>query len=331
MTSCKASLDRSLFGLRTLTMENDRVRTSILLDRGANIYEFVLKSRDRDLLFHHPRMKPTRPILGVQSGIDNFWFGGIDEIFPTNFASSYKADDYPIVGELWARDYECKILKQEADEVVAYLLTDTVIASFTLEKWITVKANEPKLEIKTKLTNRGYVDFDFIWGYHATFPVNTHTWIGLPASQAIVEDFPASRFEPGLRYDWPKAKTKTGEVVDMSTVPPPSATMHEFHYGLLNDGWLAVTDSKQKIGVGASFPKEILKYVFLWVNYGYWRGCYNVGVYPVTAYPAALDRAVREGRTPTLKGGESLECEVSFVGFTDIDRVKRIDSEGNVE
>jgi len=328
---CKASLDSNLFNLRTLTLENDKVKVSILLDRGANIYEFLLKSHNKDLVFHHPRVRPAKPILGVLGGIDNFWFGGIDEIFPTNFGSQYKADDYPIIGELWARDYDCKIVKQEPNEVTAYLRTDTIIASFTVEKWITLKAGESRLEIKTKLTNRGYVDFDFIWGYHATFPVSTNTTINLPAKQMLVEDFPNSRFKPGLVYNWPIAQTKNGEMMDMTKVPPPTAAMHEFHYGMnLSDGWLAVTDSEGKTGIGASFPKEILKNVFFWVNYGYWRGCYNVGIYPVTAYPAALHRAVEEGHTPKLKGGESFECVVSFVGYSGLESVKQIDSQGNV-
>ena len=119
--------------------------------------------------------------------------------------------------------------------------------------------------------------------------------------------------------------------MDMSRVPPPSAAMHEFHYGLnLRQGWFAITDSKEKTGIGASFPKEILKNVFFWVNYGYWRGCYNVGVYPVTAYPAALHRAVEQGHTPKLKSGENLECTVSFVGYSGIESVKEIDQDGNV-
>ena len=64
LANCRISSDSQLFGLRSLVLENELIRTTILLDRGANIYECVLKSENHDFLFHHPRVKR----VGVREG-----------------------------------------------------------------------------------------------------------------------------------------------------------------------------------------------------------------------------------------------------------------------
>ena len=324
-------MDYSLFGLRTLRLENDLIKTTILLDRGANIYQYILKRQDQDFLFHHPRVKPKPPVLGTAGGIDNWWFGGIDEILPTAFPCTYRGEEYPVIGELWAQTYSCNILKQGSDEVEAYLSTHTTISPFKVEKWVKLVAGEPRLRIRTRITNTGYRDFSFLWGYHNTFAVTTDHRIDMPATKMLVEDALESRFNPGTKYDWPLAIDRSGKKMDLSEVLEPSELMYEYHYATeLKEGWLAVTDSKKKIGLGMLFPKEILSKIHLWLNYGIWRSCYNIGLYAVTGYPAALQRAAEQGTCSSLDAGKSLECEVSYVAYTGVSRVSGIDSDGHV-
>lgn len=331
VSGCRASLDHSLFGLRSLRLENDLIRTTILLDRGANIYEYVSKHQDQDFLFHHPRVKPRPPVLGTAGGIDNWWFGGIDEILPTAFPSTYRGEEYPVIGELWAQAYSCNILKQATDEVEAYLLTQTTISPFKVEKWVKLVTGEPRLRIRTRITNTGHRDFSFLWGYHNTFAVTTDHRIDMPATKMLVEDALESRFNPGTEYDWPIATDRSGKKIDLSEVLEPTELMYEYHYATeLREGWLAVTDSMRKIGLGMSFPKETLSKIHLWLNYGIWRSCYNIGLYAMTGYPAALQRAAEQGTCSCLDAGKSLECEVSYVTYTGVSHVSHIDSNGHV-
>ena len=330
MSDCRVSLDFELSGLRTLLLENDLIRITILLDRGGNIYEYVLKSENCDFLFHHPRVKPNPPVLGTAGGIDNWWFGGIDEILPTAFPSTYRGEEYPVEGELWAQKYSCEILKQSADEVEAYLSTHTTISPFKVEKWIKLVAGEPRLRIRTRITNTGYRDFHFLWGYHSTFAVTPDHRIDMPAGKMLVEDLvPESRFQPGTVYNWPMAIDKSGQKVDVSRPLEPSAFIDEYHYTTeLKEGWYAVTDSKEKRGIGMSFPRETLSRIHLWLNYGFFRGCYAIGLYAMTGYPAALHKAIEQGTCSRLDAGKSLECEVSYVAYTGLARVSHIDGNG---
>jgi len=61
-----------------------------------------------------------------------------------------------------------------------------------------------------------------------------------------------------------------------------------------------------------------------------WRSCYNIRVYPMSGYPAALHRAVEQGACSRLDAGKMLECEVSCVAYTGVSQVSRIDSNGKV-
>jgi len=330
LSGCRASLDFQLFGLGALILENEAIRTTILLDRGANIYEYVLKPRNHDFLFHHPRVEPKPPVLGTAAGIDNWWFGGIDEILPTAFPSTYRGEEYPVEGELWAQKYSCEILNESSDEVEAFLSTQTTISPFKIQKWVKLVGGEPRLRIRTRITNTGYRDFHFLWGYHSTFAITPDHQIDMPAGKMIIEDLvPESRFQPGTVYNWPIAIDKSGSKVDVRKTLEPSAYIDEYHYATeLKKGWYAVTDSKKKMGIGMLFPKETLTTIHLWLNYGFFRGCYAAGLYAMTGYPAALHKAIEQRRCSHLDAGESLECEVSYLAYAGLAQVSDIDANG---
>lgn len=152
----------------------------------------------------------------------------------------------------------------------------------------------------------------------------------MPAGKMLVEDLvPESRFQPGTAYTWPMAIDKSGQKVDVSRPLEPSAFIDEYHYATeLKEGWYAVTDSVEKNGIAMLFPRETLSSIHLWLNYGFFRGCYAVGLYAMTGYPAALNRAIGEGRCSHLDAGESLDCEVSYIAHTGLARVSHIDAHG---
>src|SRR5207237_8910930 len=128
-----------------------------------NSYDFILKPREVDFMFHHPRVRPIQVRIGAAGA--SWWHGGADDLLPTGYSSRYRDDD-PIITELLAQKYDCEIVTQRSDEITAHLRTETIISPFTVEKWFTIRSGEPKLDVKTRFTNTGYNDFQFLWGYH---------------------------------------------------------------------------------------------------------------------------------------------------------------------
>ncbi|HEY4387412.1 MAG TPA: hypothetical protein VGN34_23400, partial [Ktedonobacteraceae bacterium] len=75
-------------GMQALTLENRSIRVSILVEKGADIYEFLYKPRDVDPLWRSPTgiVHPARGVASIPSREGAFmdsYEGGWQELFPT--------------------------------------------------------------------------------------------------------------------------------------------------------------------------------------------------------------------------------------------------------
>jgi len=326
------SSDWTYKGFRTLILENDEIRVTVLPDYGAKIFEFIVKKADRDLLYHNPRVEIRTPVYGVN--VDNWWHGGIDECIPTGQPCVFNGETYPYLGEVWPLPWKQDIEKNSVDEVTVHLSCDAVIAPLRVERWLTLKAHSSVLEMRHKITNLGYSKFDFLWGIHPGLAINPSSRIDIPSSKVIIdESSPDNRLgAQGSHYFWPNAKTQTGRNVDMRIVQPPESKTVDMHFATeFNEGWLAVTDTSVKVGFGFAFPKDVFKCIWLWLVYGGWRGLYCAAVEAWTGYPGRLDLAVKNGTCAQLEPDKSLSCETRLVGYTGFVKVDRITPDGKVE
>jgi hypothetical protein len=329
--ACRITNEWKYRGMQTVILENELIKTTILIDVGAKIHEFIYKPSNRDFMYHHPRVECRPPTFGVN--VDNWWTGGMDEAIPTGHPCVHKGEEYPFLGEAWSLQWEYKIEKSTDAEVVLYLKRPLIISPLIVEKWITLRVGEKMLRFKHKITNTSKEDFDFIWGLHPGFAVNSDCQIDLPAGEMMVdESLPDNRLgKRGVRYYWPFAKDKDGKTVDMRKVGFEDAGFTDFHYATeLREGWLSITNTKEKIGVALVFPKEIFSSVWLWLVYGGWRGIYTAAVEAWTGYPAKLSEAVADGRYSQLSGGNSLECESMLLVHTGYEKIDSISPDGKI-
>jgi galactose mutarotase-like enzyme len=318
--------------MRTLVLENDQIRATVLPDYGCKIFEFIVKRADRDMLYHNPRVEIRPPVYGVN--VDNWWHGGIDECIPTGQPCLYKGEEYPNLGEVWSLPWRYEVEKESHDEVTVHLSRNTIVAPLRVERWLTLRPGVPKLEMRHKVTNLGYTRFDFLWGIHPGLALTPSSRIDIPASKVVIdESSPNNRLgTQGSTYKWPFARTAAGEEVDMRIVQPPGAKTLDMHFATeFNEGWLALTDTSAKVGFGLAFPKDVFKCIWLWLVYGGWRGLHCAAIEAWTGYPGRLDLAVKNGTHAFLQAGGSLNCETRLVGYTGFSRVDRITPDGTVE
>jgi galactose mutarotase-like enzyme len=326
------SSDWAYRGFRALIIENEELRLTILPEYGAKIFQFILKKTDRDLLYHNPRVEIRRPVYGVN--VDDWWHGGIDECIPTGQRCTYRGDEYPPLGEVWSMPWDCEIEKDSEDEVAIHLSRNAVIAPLRVERWITLRANDSIVEMRHKITNVGYSNFEFLWGIHPGLAINPSSRIDIPSSKVIIdESAPNNRLGTnGSHYTWPYAKTQFGEQVDMRLVQAPESKTLDMQFATeFSEGWLALTDTYAKVGFGFAFPKDVFKCIWLWLVYGGWRGLYCAAIEAWTGYPGRLDLAVKNGTNAALEAGASLNCETRLVGYTGLSKVDRILPSGIVE
>ncbi len=333
MKDCRISDKWTLNGLKVIILENELIRSSVLVDLGARVHEFIYKPLDRDFLWHNPRIEPRAGVF--QADIDAWLSGGMDEAIPTGHPSTYRNDLYPYLGESWSLRWDYDIVKRGPDEVEVHLWRYTPISPLRVERWMSLRRREPVVHLRHRITNLSGLPFDFLWGLHPCWDVNPGTRFDLPAGEMLIEESsPDERLgQKGTRYTWPFAtESATGRQVDMRLMPPPDSGYGEFQFATgLQAGWLAVTDTASRVGAGLVFPNDIFKAVWLWTVAGSWRGYYVGALEAWTGYPQKLHDAVDHGVFSTLAANSVLECETALVAYTGVKSVSYLGSDGTVK
>jgi hypothetical protein len=304
MSGTRISFDWAYRGFRTCILENEFLRVTVVPEVGAKVHELRYKPADRDLLFHHPRVELRQPVFGVN--VDNWWSGGIDDAIPTGHPCVVDGEELPFLGEAWSLEWTAE---RDGDDAVLFA-RDGIITPFHIERRMQLRAGEPFVRVRHRISNVGTLPFDFIWGIHPGLPIGPATRIQVPARKGVVQDsWPDDRLGvSGAEYDWPH-----GDLVELG--PDPRGTW-DLHFATeLEDGWLAVWDERWGCGFGMTFPTDIFPCVWVWLVDGGWRGIRCANVEPWTAYPAGLDQARAAGRARSLAPGQELVAETRLIGF----------------
>ena len=116
---CRVSTGTS-HGWRSLVLENEALRVTVLPDKGADIYELVHLGTGIDVLFKGPwgLQPPGAPPL-EGSGDDEFMWnyeGGWQELLPSvNEACTYRSKRIPFHGEAASLPLSHEVLRSDAD------------------------------------------------------------------------------------------------------------------------------------------------------------------------------------------------------------------------
>ncbi len=319
----------SVGGIAALVLENAALRVTVLPELGGHVMELVDKVADRNLLWVNPRTPPRRAPYGAH--FDDWWSGGWDEIFPTGDRADLHGELLPYMGELWSVPWTATsgAAGERAWIAAAGFAT---MAPARLERTLELRADEPVLRARYRLTNLDQRPLPFLWGIHPSFAVTPDHRIDLPATAMLVGVSSGSPMgEPGTAYPWPEQPdpgTPAG-TRDVRAVLPASAAVFGGHWATgLRDGWLALTDAASRRGIALAFSPEVFPHAWLWQVYGGWRGHHHLCLEPWTGYPMNLGEAQAAGRARVLAPGESLETEVAFVVFDGLDRVAAVEPDG---
>jgi hypothetical protein len=107
--SVTVSADWKYRELKTVILENERIRAVILPELGTKLWQITYKPAGRDLLWHHPRIPPR--IVPLHSVYDDVFFGGWDELYPNDMPEPLGGEPLPDHGEIWALPWEFELLR----------------------------------------------------------------------------------------------------------------------------------------------------------------------------------------------------------------------------
>jgi hypothetical protein len=315
-------------GFQALVLENSQIRAVILPELGAKIWSLILKPADREMLWHNPRLPPRPVPYGAR--YDDWFCGGWDELFPNDVPVTIGGEPYPDHGELWSMPFTWEIITSSPDEITIRLHRPGVVTTTNVEKWLTLRRDEPQLRLRYIFENNGPFPLDFLWKLHPALAIGPASRIDLPASRVVVcDDFPQQIAVP--EFTWPHATDHNGQPLDPRRIPPPTAATAHFYYAVeLTDGWCALTDTETRTGFGLAFDPATLSTVWVFGAYGGWRGLYTTILEPCTGYPYNLEHAIHQRTCTHQPPNTRLETTITAVLYQNLTEVHHITRDGIV-
>ena len=322
---CSGSLD----GWRTVTLENEVLKVVVLPEYGGLILDIIYKPRDVNLLWRSPNgVIPRDEPPVVTNPTDEFQArspGGWPVLFPHGSApTAVKEATQPFHGEAANRVWRFEPAAAPAGEAAVNMWVDCRLLPLRLERTLRLRASSPVLTVDEKVTNRAGMPIDFMWGHHPFF--------GKPLMSGDSRIFaPAAKSLDGAfkNCGWPVHNGR-----DLSRCVPEGAAIEEMFYITdLSEGWYALVNPVEKLGVAMSWDKDVFPYVWIWREsgwadkYPYFGQAYTVALEPFSSLPGARQRGER---LLLLEGGRSMETRLTFTAFEGLGQVTGVSRGGIV-
>ena len=335
-------------GLRTVTLENEIIRVTILVDKGTDIFEFLHKPSDTDFMWRSPlgvrnpaTFVPTIP--RPEGAFLDYYEGGWQECMPTGGnPAEYSGTSFGPHGEVCLIPWQYAILEDSLERVQLSFWVRTYRTPFLLEKTITLERHSGVLAFAERVTNEGAESLDLMWGHHPAFGppfLDESCVIDLPGAKVqTVSPGDTSRCQPGSGFNWPEVPGNDGLPINLRHIPSAAVRSHDLAFLTeLQAGWYAITNTQRQVGFGLVWPLDIFTALWFWQVYGGafgqpWYGrTYNIALEPWTTAHPTITEALEQGTQRVLKPGQSLTVEFKAVAYSGLKRVAKIEPDGQVE
>ena len=347
---CRISDAWSYRGLKTVVLENELVRVTVLADKGADIYSFVHKPTDTELMWHTPwGVRDPRLTVSPTGDPASVWLdhyeGGWQTVVPHGgYADRVYGADFGIHGDVNTIPWDAAIIEDTPERVSARFSAKSVRMPMVVTKTLSLVSGSAMLKVEETVQNEGEQDLDIVWLEHIAIgaPVlSENTRLFVPESRVMSHREsidPNSKLEPGFEGEWPDVNAIDGSVLDFTLIPPKEDRSLDMAYMTgMSEGWYALLNEATNIGWAVSYPADVFKYLWYWRNfgggYGYpWYGrCYNAGLEPCTSFGnGGIAQAQENGTALNIAAGGSVSVTIHAGPFTGEGTVSRVDETGNV-
>ena len=308
--------------MRTVFLENERLRVGVLADKGTDVIEFNYKPRDVDFVWLATGgvRDPTSYLSTSPDSLATFmdhYPGGWQEVFPNGGAPSfYLGARFGQHGEVSNLPWDYEITEDDERAIAVRFSVRTQKTPFRLDKTLRLRSGEGKLRVEETLKNESGVSLNAMWGHHIAFGrpfLEEGCRIRLPEGATVVphEDpiHPEGRrIKGGRTYAWPIVEDEAGASVDLSVLPEAGTMSEMLYLKDLSEGWYEVENPKKALALRVEWDVEQMPYLWFWQEYGAsgfypWYGRhYNIGLEPFSSYPTnGIAEAVSNG-TAMLMG-----------------------------
>lgn len=332
-TGCRISLDYTYKGMRVAFLENELLRAGILLDKGADLFEFTYKPRDLDFMWQSP-IPMRAPFVATsalpEGAFHDYYYGGWQEVLPSaGWAEQPYLGTYQgLHGEVSLLPFEAQVEENSADRVSVRVQTRCYRSPLRLERAMAFQREVPALFITERLVNESPEAFAVMWGHHPSFGepfLDDSCVVQTPAKTVRVLSYHRNGlWEPGDAYTFPLVKNRrSGALQDITRVlPSETRSVDVVSFWELDEGWYALTNRRRGVGFGMAWDRHLFKCLWMWQVYGGhadypWYGrTYNCALEPFTSWPpAGVANAIQNGTALIMAPRQVVETSLVAVAY----------------
>ena len=233
---------------RCLYLENDVIRTVIMLDKGTDIISFVDKKSDTEFVWTNPMGISCLDKINFakmdNNCISDNYPGGWFEILPNvGNECTILNKHFPKHGEISYLPWDYSIIEDSADKIKLLFITRLSKYPFEVRKHLTVKRNSPTLYFDEEFINLGYISVPYLWGFHPN--------IGKPfLDENCVFELPFTK----EHFEMPAEGSHKNGLWYFENVETPYGCVYNKNTG---------------IGIEVEWDNRLMKHCWLWINSGY--------------------------------------------------------------
>lgn len=335
-------------GLRTVVLENELLRVTVLADKGTDIYEFLYKPRDIDVMWRSPfplrnpaLFMPT--VANAPGAFHDNYPGGWQEVLPTGgVPTQYKGAEFGFHGEVSLIPWDYTITVDEPEHAEVLFKTRTYRTPFYIEKKLSLTRGRAVLSLRERLVNEGEEPMRLMWGHHPALGSNLidpSCVIDLPGARVLTRRIgDTSRLVDGDGFTWPVVEGAEGQEIALDHIPPRETRSHDvaFLYDL-QEPWFAIRSQERDLGFGMRWSQDVWPYLWFWQVYGgaygynlYGRS-YHLALEPWSSIPDSFDQAGQRGTLLTMEPGQAIQAELSALIFPGSQKITCIDPDGSIK
>lgn len=286
-----------------VVLETRRLSVTVLPGHGAKISSLQSKNPDAEWLWVNPMVDLNQ--IDADKSYDDFFYGGIDELFPADFPTRVGARDYPDHGELWRLPWTVE------EQAIDAVTLSTELSSFPVRAEKRMRVQNETLEIHTTLENVSDEVIPYLWVGHPALRVDPSYRLVLPHAMASVAEEMNGRVSREVGwFSWPG--TEFG--LDLNRIPPPSNALESYYLRDVLEGRFTLY-RPNGTGLEVQFPVDIFPHLWLFLPLGGWRGHYLAVIEPSSGYPTDLADAVHMGTHKVLGARQRIQAWMRYTVF----------------
>ena len=289
---------------RGLVLADDRLRVTLLPDRGGDVHAVRDLRTGVNVLWKTPWGLRIRASDGAAAGSAAEWVtryaGGWQVLLPSGGGPSrHRGIDHPYHGEACSLPWAATVDHDGAGDRIR-LQVRLSDAPFLVERAVSLAHGGCEVRLEEQITNEGDHPVEYTWGHHPAFgpPLvgpggRLHTSAAAILADAEVNG-PANPFEPGSEHPWPVVTTRDGRPLDLSVVPAASQPRSLVGYlSGFDEGAATIENEALDLACTLSWQLDVFPYAWLWQEFGATAGApwfgraFTTAIEPATSFPAS--------------------------------------------